>query len=188
MLANDPTDTLVFHPDDLPFAVLERPYGTTLMKLVKDADEARKAKKPSGETIIAASMDERDIERIMAWPFANICTDGELEGRHPRGYGSFTRVLGRYVRDRHVTTVPEMIRKMTSLAAANVGLRGRGLIASGSLADLVLFDEKTVIDNATPAEPHAVSTGIAKVWVNGVLAYESGHVTAARAGQILRRP
>ena len=161
---------------------------TTLMKLVKDADEARKAKKPSGETIIAASMDERDIERIMAWPFANICTDGELEGRHPRGYGSFTRVLGRYVRDRHVTTVPEMIRKMTSLAAANVGLLGRGLIAPGAPADLVLFDEKTIIDNATPAQPHAVSTGIAKVWVNGTLAYEGGRVTAARAGQILRRP
>jgi len=161
---------------------------TTLMKLVKDAEEARKAKKPSSETIIAASMDERDIERIMAWPFANICTDGELDGRHPRGYGSFTRVLGRYVRERHVTSVPEMIRKMTSLAAANVGIRERGRIVPGVYADLVLFNENTVIDNATPADPHAVSTGIAKVWVNGVLAYENGRVTPARAGQVVRRP
>ena len=161
---------------------------TTLMKLVKDAEEARKAKKPSGETIIAASMDERDIERIMAWPFANICTDGELDGRHPRGYGSFTRVLGRYVRERHVTSVPEMIRKMTSLAADNVGIRERGRIVPGAYADLVLFNENTVIDNATPADPHAVSTGIAKVWVNGVLAYDAGRTTGARGGQIVRRP
>jgi N-acyl-D-amino-acid deacylase len=161
---------------------------TTLMRLVKDAEDARKAGRPSGETIIAASMDERDIERIMAWPFANICTDGELDGRHPRGYGSFTRVLGRYVRERHVVTLPDAIRKMTSLAAGNIGIRQRGRIAPGMYADLVLFDPATVIDHATPSEPHAVSTGIAKVWVNGVLAYDAGRVTGARAGQIIRRP
>jgi N-acyl-D-amino-acid deacylase len=158
------------------------------MRLVKDAEDARKAGRPSGETIIAASMDERDIERIMAWPFANICTDGELDGRHPRGYGSFTRVLGRYVRERHVVALPEAIRKMTSLAADNIGIRQRGRIAPGTYADLVLFDPATVIDHATPSEPHAVSTGISKVWVNGVLAYDAGRVTGARPGQIIRRP
>jgi N-acyl-D-amino-acid deacylase len=160
---------------------------STLMTLVKDADEARKAGRPSGETIIAASMDERDIERIMAWPYANICTDGELDGRHPRGFGSFTRVLGHYVRERHVVPVQEAIRKMTSLAADNVGIRGRGRVVPGAYADLVLFDPMTVNDRATPAEPHAISVGIAKVWVNGALAYEDGRVTAARAGRVLRR-
>src|SRR4029079_8515280 len=115
-----------------------------------------------------------DIERIMAWPFANICTDGELDGRHPRGDGSFTRVLGRYVRERPLTSVPEMIRKMTSLAAANVGIRERGRIVPGAYADLVLFNENTVIDNATPADPHAVSAGIAQGWGNGVVACGNG--------------
>ena len=161
---------------------------STLMTLVKDADEARKQGKPSGETIIAASMDERDIERIMAWPYANICTDGELEGRHPRGFGSFTRVLGHYVRERNVVSLPEAIRKMTSLAADNVGIRARGRIVPGGYADLVLFDPATVNDRATPADPHAISTGISKVWVNGELAYENGKVTSARAGRVVRRP
>jgi N-acyl-D-amino-acid deacylase len=160
---------------------------STLMTLVKDADEARKAGRPSGETIIAASMDERDIERIMAWPYTNICTDGELDGRHPRGFGSFTRVLGHYVRERRVVSLQEAIRKMTSLAADNVGIRGRGRVVPGAYADLVLFDPATVTDRATPAEPHAISVGIAKVWVNGALAYEDGRVTAARAGRVIRR-
>ena len=161
--------------------------ATTLIWLVNEAQAAEKAGRPAGETIIAASMDERDIARIIAWPYANICTDGELVGKHPRGFGSFPRVLGRYVREEHVVSFPEAIRKMTSLAAANVGIADRGRIAPGMRADLVLFDPATVIDRATPAEPHAVSAGIAKVWVNGVLAYEDGSVTGARGGQVIRR-
>ena len=76
--------------------------ATTLMSLIHDAEEARRAGKPAGQTIIATSMIEPDIERIIRWPYANICTDGELDGRHPRGFGSFTRVLGHYVRERRV--------------------------------------------------------------------------------------
>ena len=161
--------------------------ATTLMWLVNEAEAAEKAGRPAGETIIAASMDERDIAKIIAWPFANICTDGELEGKHPRGFGSFPRVLGRYVREQHVVTLPEAIRKMTSLAAANVGIHDRGRIAPGMRADLVLFDPNTVIDRATPREPHALSTGILTVWVNGMLAYDGGKVTGARAGAVIRR-
>ena len=161
--------------------------ATTLLALVKDADDARKAGRPSGETIIAASMDEGDIEEIMGWPFTNICTDGELDGRHPRGFGSFTRVLGRYVRERHVVSLPEAIRKMTSLAADNVGIANRGRVVAGAFADLVLFDPATVIDNATPADPHALSTGIVKVWVNGKLAYDGAKTTGTRAGAVIRR-
>ena len=161
--------------------------ATTLMWLVNEAEAAEKAGRPAGETIIAASMDERDIAKIIAWPFANICTDGELEGKHPRGFGSFPRVLGRYVREQHVVTLPEAIRKMTSLAAANVGIHDRGRIAPGTRADLVLFDPTTVIDRATPSDPHALSTGIVRVWVNGILSYDSGKVTGARAGAIIQR-
>ena len=72
--------------------------ATTLMALIRDVEEARKNPRPAGQTIIATSMVEPDIERILAWPFANVCTDGELDGRHPRGFGSFPRVLGDYVR------------------------------------------------------------------------------------------
>ncbi len=161
--------------------------ATTLMWLVNEAEAAEKAGRPAGETIIAASMDERDIAKIIKWPFANICTDGELEGKHPRGFGSFSRVLGRYVREQHVVSLPEAIRKMTSLAAANVGIHDRGRVSPGMRADLVLFDPNTVTDRATPSEPHALSVGIVKVWVNGILAYDDGKVTGARAGAVIRR-
>jgi len=76
---------------------------------------------------------------------------------------------------------------MTSLAAAHVGITGRGLIAAGQAADLVLFDPATVADRATTADPHAVSAGIRSVWVNGELVFEDGEVTAARPGRVIRR-
>ena len=157
-----------------------------LMALIQEAEEASRAGRPASQTIIAASMVEPDIERLIAWPFANICTDGELDGRHPRGFGSFPRVLGHYVRDRKVVPLADAVRKMTSLPASNVGIRDRGRIVPGAFADLVLFDPATVADRATPNDPHAVSAGIAKVWVNGVLAYENGTVANARAGHLLR--
>ena len=106
-------------------------------------------------------MDERDVAKLLAWPCADFCTDGELDGSHPRGFGTFPRILGRYVREQHVMPLEEAIRKATSLAAANVGIKDRGQITVGSYADLVLFDPQTIIDRATPKEPHLVSTGIA---------------------------
>jgi N-acyl-D-amino-acid deacylase len=96
------------------------------------------------------------------------------------------------VRDRCVRRpgplgLEDAIRRMTSLAAANVGIRERGTIAPGVYADLVLFDPETVIDRATPQDPHAVSEGIARVWVNGVVVYENGSTTGERPGRVLRR-
>jgi N-acyl-D-amino-acid deacylase len=153
-----------------------------LMDVIKEG-EAR------GETagVIATSMDERDIARLLRWPFANICTDGELSGPHPRGFGSFPRVLGRYVREQHVVPLAEAIRKMTSLAAANVGINDRGTIAPGRYADLVLFDPRTVVDHATTAAPHAVSSGIDTVWVNGEVVFAQGATTGKHPGKVLRR-
>src|SRR5512132_548554 len=110
-------------------------------------------------------MDERDIATIMRWPFTDFCSDGELDGAHPRGFGSFPRVLGHYVREQHVLTLEEAVRRMTTLAAANVGVADRGRILPGLAADLVLFDPATVGDRATLKEPHALSTGINTVWV-----------------------
>jgi N-acyl-D-amino-acid deacylase len=161
--------------------------ATTLMALIRDVEEARKNRRPAGQTIIATSMVEPDIERILAWPFANVCTDGELDGRHPRGFGSFPRVLGDYVRQRRVVGFAEAIRKTTSLAASNVRIAHRGRIAPGAFADLVLLDTATVIDHVTPADPHAASTGVAKVWVNGTLAFVDGRTTGSRSGRALRR-
>jgi N-acyl-D-amino-acid deacylase len=132
-------------------------------------------------------MSEPDLERLLAWPYANICTDGELDGRHPRGFGTYPRVLGRYVRERKVVSLEEAVRKMTSLAAHNVGLRDRGAIRSGAFADVVLFDPATVIDRATIRDPQARSAGIQRLWVNGAVVYEAGAASGRRPGRALRR-
>jgi N-acyl-D-amino-acid deacylase len=154
--------------------------ASTLMALIAESEASH-----TGSTIIATSMRESDIETILKWPFTNVCTDGELDGKHPRGFGAFTRVLGHYVRERNLMTLTEAIRKMTMLPAVSIGIPNRGLIKTAMFADLVLFDPASVIDRATTAEPHAISAGIAKVWVNGVLAFENGRVTGANAGKIV---
>jgi N-acyl-D-amino-acid deacylase len=169
-------------------AKLRRTDGpTTLMALIREALAYEKKTGQDAESVIGTSMNEADVERLMTWPHTNICTDGELDGRHPRGFGTYPRVLGRYVRERKVMGLEEAVRKMTSLAAANVGLRDRGEVRAGAFADLVLFDPATVVDRATTQEPQAVSAGIAKVWVNGRMVFDRGTVTAERPGRILRR-
>jgi N-acyl-D-amino-acid deacylase len=140
------------------------------------------------ENVVATGMDERDVVRLLRWPYASICSDGELDGAHPRGFGSFTRVLGRYVRDERVLTLEDAVRKMTALSAANVGITDRGTIRPGMAADLVLFDPGTVAERATVAEPHAVSVGIHTVWVNGEIVYANGRSTGAFPGRALRPP
>jgi N-acyl-D-amino-acid deacylase len=132
-------------------------------------------------------MTEADLERLMAWPHMNICTDGDLAGEHPRGYGTYPRVLGRYVRERGILSLEEAVRKMTSLPAAHMGLSDRGQVRPGMAADLVLFDHGTVIDRATTSDPHAVSVGIRTVWVRGEIVYDRGLATGRRPGQVLRR-
>jgi N-acyl-D-amino-acid deacylase len=156
--------------------------ATTLMALIAETSGAGQR-----ESVVATGMDERDIARLLRWANTNICSDGELNGPHPRGFGSFTRILGRYVREQHVLTLEDAVRKMTSLAAANVGLADRGMIRAGMAADLVLFDPATVVERATIAEPHATSVGIQTVWVNGEVVYDSGKTTGRFPGRALRR-
>ena len=151
-----------------------------MMDMIKEAGEG-------DVSVVAVSMDERDIAELMRWPFANICSDGASGGGHPRGFGAFPRVLGRYVREHGVLPLPEAIRKMTSLSAANMGLRERGAIKPGYYADLVLFDAKTVVDRSTTSDPRALSTGIERVWVNGEVVFEKGSVTGKTAGRVIRR-
>ena len=139
------------------------------------------------EMIIGTSMVEADIHQLLSWPHANICTDGGLRDLHPRGAGSYPRILGRYVREQEVMPLAEAVRKMTSLAAENMGITDRGLIKTGMAADLVLFDPETVIDHATPLQPTLLSTGIDSVWVNGELVYTEDRTTSARPGKVIRK-
>jgi N-acyl-D-amino-acid deacylase len=152
--------------------------ATTLLALVRASPEL-------GETdsIIGTSMAPADVAALTAWPHANVCSDGQLAGRHPRGAGAFTRVLRLYVREQKLLTLEEAVRKMTGLAAAHMGFTDRGLIRPGLAADLVLFDPVTVSDRSTIEEPLRPSEGIARVWVNGTAVYEAGHPTGARPGR-----
>ena len=139
------------------------------------------------ESMIGTSMSEQDIERVMAWEHTNFCTDGELMGAHPRGFGSFSRVLGRYVREQGVMSIEEAVRKASALGAAHVGITDRGLLREGQYADLVAFDPERIVDRATTADPQAVSAGVEHVWVNGVRVWGEGAVTGQRPGRVLRR-
>jgi N-acyl-D-amino-acid deacylase len=177
-------------------ALRKEPPSRTLMALIRDANAMRKNREAGAEngvvsgvveSVIATGMDEADIAKILAWPHSNICSDGMLDGPHPRGYGAFSRILAKYVRTDHTLSLEEAIRKMTSAAAEHAGLAKRGRIAPGYHADLTLFDPATVQDRSTPKEPHLTSTGIAQVWVNGRSVWRDGRTTGERPGQVLRR-
>ena len=136
---------------------------------------------------MATSMAEEDIKKLMNWPHTNICSDGNSGGTHPRGYGAFTRVLGKYVNEEKALTLAKAINSMTLLAAKHMGFKKRGLIIPGFPADLVIFNPGTVKDMATVAEPHKISEGIEKVLVNGVIVFENKKTTGKYPGKIIRR-
>lgn len=160
---------------------------TAFSELAAEAEQMEKETGERAESIIGTSMDSSDIRELIAWPEANICTDGGIGNRHPRSAGAFTRVLGRYVREQKVLTLEEAVRKMTGLAAEHMGFMDRGLIRQGAIADLVLFDPDTVIDRATPLEPGALSEGITHVWVGGEMVFSGGTATENRPGKVIRR-
>lgn len=140
-----------------------------------------------GAMMIGTSMNDDDVAAFMAWPHANICTDGSLRDRHPRGAGSFPRVLGRYVRERGVLSLESAIHRMTGLPAQHMGFEERGVIAPGMIADLVLFNPHTVIDRATTSEPFAPPEGIHSVWVAGERVLHEGAISATYPGRVIRR-
>ena len=162
--------------------------ATTLIDLIRETEAyERRTGEDAGVNLIAKSMEEADIERLMNWPHTNLCTDGSLAGSHPRGYGAYPRFLGRYVRERQIMDLATAVHKSTALAAAHMGIRDRGVIRREMKADLVLFDPDTILDRATPEKPHALSVGIEKVWVNGDVVYENGRTTGRRPGKVIRR-
>jgi N-acyl-D-amino-acid deacylase len=142
-------------------------------------------------------MSEGDMRAAMRAPFVSFCTDsgarandGPLAGSksHPRGWGSYPRILGRYVRDERLLTLSQAINKMTGLPAARVGLRDRGLLRGGMFADITIFDPRRVIDRATFEVPNQHPDGIKYVIVNGQISVDNGQRTPTLAGRVLRGP
>jgi N-acyl-D-amino-acid deacylase len=141
--------------------------------------------KDGGAGVICKSMVDDDIRAFYRAPWSMVASDGGIAARHPRGAGTFPRVLGRFVRERQWLTLPEAIRKMTSAPAARLKLAGRGRVEPGAIADLVLFNPKTVIDRSTFASPLTLSSGVERVFVGGELVWEAGRAQAARPGAVL---
>jgi len=140
-----------------------------------------------GVAMVSFSQDESVVERFLALPCANVCTDGLLGGRpHPRAYGTYPRILGRYVREKRALTLEEAVRKMTSQAAEAFGFEGVGLVREGFRANLVVFDPRTVADRATFADPAQFPVGVRDVIVGGTPAVRGGALTGARTGKIVK--
>jgi N-acyl-D-amino-acid deacylase len=142
--------------------------------------------KDGGASVVCKSMIEADIRTFYQQPWVMVASDGGIGGRHPRGAGSFPRVLGRYVRESKWLTLEEAIRKMSAQPAARIGLRERGQLKVGWRADVVVFDANSVIDRSTMTDPLIEPIGITHVLVNGVPVVEAGQVTNALPGQVLR--
>ena len=149
--------------------------------------EAAQQLKPAGA--IYHSISEEDMRRILSHPATMIGSDGLPNDPrpHPRLWGTFPRVLGRYSREEKLFSLPNAIHKMTGMPAQRFGLAGRGLIRKDYAADLVLFDLETILDTATFSDPISPAKGIAAVWVNGVLSYTAKGATGSRAGRFLPR-
>jgi N-acyl-D-amino-acid deacylase len=139
-----------------------------------------------GVAMVSFSQDESVVERFVRLPFVNVCTDGLLGGRpHPRAYGTFPRVLGRYAREKRVLALEEAVRKMTSQAAAAFGFDGLGLVREGGRANLVVFDPETIVDRATFEDPVQYPEGIRDVLVGGEFVVREGRVTGVRPGTVM---
>ncbi|NLL37477.1 MAG: D-aminoacylase [Fretibacterium sp.] len=144
-------------------------------------------------TMILSEMDEADVRTVIAHPLSAVISDSWVTapsagGRpHPRAYGTFPRLLGKYVREEKVLSLEEGVRKITSMPARKAGIRGRGLIAEGFFADLVVFDPETIRDKATFLDPHQYPEGIRHVLVNGQVVVTNNTLLGVRPGKILRK-
>jgi N-acyl-D-amino-acid deacylase len=148
-------------------------------------------------SVITAIMSEDDVRTALAHPLVGVGTDSGAQAEdgklsesksHPRAWGSFPRILGKYVRDEHLLTLEEAVRKMTSKAANRVHLADRGILRPGMAADITIFDPATVRDLSTFEDPRHYSAGIAHVFVNGRHVVADGKITAERPGRPLRGP
>ena len=159
----------------------------TLMDLVIEDDSRVQS--------VFFTMSEDNVRTAVALPWVSFCSDsGSLapegvfleSGTHPRAYGSFARVLARYVRDEGVVPLAEAVRRLSAFPAENLGLERRGRLAPGYYADVVVFDPATIQDHATYERPHQYATGMRDVFVNGVQVLRDGEHTDARPGRVVR--
>jgi N-acyl-D-amino-acid deacylase len=170
--------------------------GRTLRQLAEEwgvsaVDAARRVlERESAAWVVMHSMDEEDVRTVMRHPTTMIGSDGiPTQGGkpHPRLYGTFPRVLGRYARDLRILSMEEAVYRMTGLPATKFRLEGRGFVREGAYADLVLFDPSAVLDRATYADPRSFPDGIRHVFVNGAAVVREGRHTGGRPGRALRR-
>jgi N-acyl-D-amino-acid deacylase len=147
--------------------------------------------------VVYFSMSEDNVERQIALPWMSFCSDGgsyATEGvfmkfsTHPRAYGNFARLLGKYVRDVKVIPLEEAVRKLTSLPASNLKIKNRGTLKTGFFADIAIFDPAAIRDNATFEKPQQYATGMRHVFVNGVQVINNGEHTGAKPGRVVRGP
>jgi N-acyl-D-amino-acid deacylase len=167
--------------------------GKTLEQIAKEEGVTpvalySKIVKDGGAAIIGHSMTEADVLAFYRQPWVMVGSDGGIDNDHPRGAGTFPRVLGRFVREKKLFPLEEAVRKMTSLTAQRMKLADRGRIAPGMRADLVLFDPGTVIDRSTFEHPRELAQGIARVWVNGEEVWADGKPTGTKPGRVLYGP
>jgi dihydroorotase/N-acyl-D-amino-acid deacylase len=153
------------------------------------------AESSGSPNVIFFSMNEADVQTALKQPWVSVGSDSgspspqaraTKAAAHPRAYGSFPRVAGHYVRDEHLLTLEEAVRKMTSQAADRVGFTDRGILRPGMKADIIVFDPETIRDPATYDEPHQFGEGVSDVVVNGVAVLRDGKITAALPGRVLR--
>jgi N-acyl-D-amino-acid deacylase len=140
-------------------------------------------------------MSEENTRRQIALPWVSFDSDSDApapEGiflkssRHPRTYGNFARLLAKYVREEHVISLQEAIRRLTSIPADTLALKNRGRLQPGNFADVVIFDPKTIQDHATYENPAQLATGVDDVWINGIRALKAGEATDAHSGRVVR--
>ena len=142
-------------------------------------------------------MSEENVKKQIALPWIAFNSDAESSAPegvflqsnpHPRAYGNFARLLGKYVRDEKVIPLEEAVRRLTSFPASNLGIKQRGLLKKGYFADVVIFDPETIQDHATFEKPHQYATGVIHVFVNGTQVLKDGEHTGAKPGRVVRGP
>lgn len=155
--------------------------------VIEIVTKTRAPNSTENESIVCRAMIEEDLTAFLKDPHVMFCSDGSHGGSHPRGAGSFPKILGEYVREKGVLKIEEAIRKASALPAARFGLKDRGTIQRGKVADIVVFDPKRIRDRATVADSKAMSEGVVHVLVNGTPVLESEKMTGARPGRGIRR-
>jgi len=199
---SDPKDVMIlgFRKDSLNKLYKGKRLSEIASLHGKDANETMLdiiAADKSGIPSIFFLISEDNVKTMLAMPYVSICSDGASipaeepyikDSTHPRVYGSFARLLSKYVREENIMTLPEAVRRMTSLPAANLKLSKRGTLKVGSYADVVVFDPEKIRDKATFEKPHQYAEGVNHVFVNGVQVLDNGNHTGAKPGRCIRGP